>query len=73
MPLLHWEGVRHKDGLDCEACLLPLSLTIRAEACADPLYESPDGPLVPLPARSYPGINDRPSLVVDPRPPHSLT
>ena len=45
------------------ACLLCLSLLICSEACADPSVEFPDGPLDPLPARHYPGVNGLPSIV----------
>ena len=39
----------------------------------DPSSESPDDTLGPLPARSYPGVNVRPGLVIDPILPHLIT
>ena len=65
-------GVQHKEGINSVACLLRPSLPIRAKACGYLLAEFPDNPLGPLPARSYPGVNGRPSLVRNPSPPHPL-
>ena len=72
MPLLQGGGVRRKEVLNGAACLLSPSLPIRSEACTYPSVEFPDVPMIPLPARSYPGINGRPSLVINPIPPHLL-
>ena len=66
-------GVRRKEGLNIAACLLYMSLPIRAEDRTDPSYELPDGPLPPLLACSYPVVNGRPSLVRYPIPPHLQT
>ena len=55
------------------ACLFPPSFPIRDEASADAPVELLDGPLPPLPAPIYPGVNVRPILVRYPSLPHLLT
>ena len=65
-------GVLYKELLNSAACLLRPSLLIRAEARADPSAELPDGPLPPLPTRSYPIVHGYPSLIINPSPPHML-
>ena len=55
------------------ACLLHQYLMIRAEAHADPLAEFPDGPLVPLPTRSDPGVHGCPHLIRNTSLPDPLT
>ena len=72
MPLLQG-GVHRAEGLDSMAFLFRPSLLIRSEACADLSDKLPDGPLGPLRARSYSGINGRPSLVINPIPTQPIT
>ena len=62
-----------EERLVSSACLLRPSLPIRAEDHSDPLVELLDGPLSPLPVRSYPGVNGCPSLIRDLSLPHLIT
>ena len=57
-PGIYDEGkVRSEEGIYGSAFLHCPFLPIRLEACVDPLAELTDVPMVPLLARSYPGVN----------------
>ena len=72
-PHLSAKGrVQSEEGLNGAACLLCTSLPIRFEARLDPSSEYLEGPMGPLLARSYPGVDWGPILVRYPSPPHPL-
>ena len=66
-------GIRCEEVVSSAACLLHLSLLIRAEALTDLSDELLDGPLGPFLARSDPSVHGCPRLIRNPSRNHPLT